>query len=202
MVVAVVAAGRGATLDEPFPTGPRRTDRGFPRSPGRSRPLPRIRWPDASSGANPDAVVRGADARANEQEWLSPLAVRSYETRGRLRPEAGVGRPHAVPARPRPDRPFQAVSTPEGEDAGLHRPGRRPLPHPDDPHARDDRHRPGRRSGAAAERGSRRGDRARARHRAHAVRARRRGGARRGARASASAAISATTSSRCGSPSG
>jgi dGTPase len=39
-----------------------------------------------------DVARRVADAfaervRANEEQWLSPLAVRSYETRGRLRPE-------------------------------------------------------------------------------------------------------------------
>ena len=122
-----------------------------------------------------------ARIRELEERALSPLAVRSYETRGRLRARGRVRRPHAVPARPRPDRPLQAVPAAEGQDAGLHRPGRRPLPHAHDPHARDDRHRPRRRPRAAPERGSRRGDRARPRHRPHAVRPRRRGGARRGA---------------------
>ena len=97
------------------------------------------------------------------------------------RARGAVRRAHAVPARPRPDRPLQAVPAPEGKDAGLHRPGGRPLPHADDAHARDDRDLARRRPRAAAERGSRRGDRPRARHRPHAVRSRGRGGARRGA---------------------
>ena len=109
-------------------------------------------------------------------------------------------RPHAVPARPRPDRPLEAVPAAEGEDAGLHRPGRRPLPDAHDPHARDDGDLARRRAGAAAQRGSDGGDRARARHGPHAVRSRRRGRARRGCCGSGSAAGSGTTSSRCGSP--
>ena len=88
-------------------------------------------------------------------------------------------RPHAVSARPRPPRALEAVPAAEGEDAGLHRPRGRPLPHADDPHARDDRDLARRRAGAAAQRGPRRGDRPRARHRPHAVRARGRAGARR-----------------------
>ena len=87
----------------------------------------------------------------------------------------------AVPARPRPDRPFQVVPPAEGEDPGLHRPRGRPLPDADDPYARDDGDLARRRPRAAAERGSRRGDRARPRHGPHAVRPRRRAGARRGA---------------------
>ena len=63
---------------------------------------------------------------------------------------------HAVPARPRPHPALEAVPPPEGQDAGLHRPGRRPLPDADDAHARDDGDRARRRAGAAAERGSRR----------------------------------------------
>ena len=127
------------------------------------------------------ATSFAARIRALEEHALSPLAVRSYETRGRLRRRGRVRRAHAVPARPRPDRPLEAVPAAEGQDAGLHRPGRRPLPHAHDPHARDDRDRPRRRPRAAPERGSRRGDRPRPRHRPHAVRPRRRGGARRGA---------------------
>jgi dGTPase len=52
-----------------------------------------------------------------------------------------VLRPHAVPARPRPDRAFQAVPPAERQDPGLHRPRGRPLPDAHDPHARDDRDR-------------------------------------------------------------
>ena len=140
-----------------------------------ARPCPPagLRWTQL---ADAFADARSASSRSSA---LSPLAVRSYETRGRLAARGGVPRPHAVPARPRPDRPLEAVPAAEGQDAGLHRPGRRPLPHAHDPHARDDRDRPRRRPRAAAERGSRRGDRARPRHRPPAVRARRRGGARR-----------------------
>jgi dGTPase len=40
-----------------------------------------------------ETVAQGFEARIREQEdaWLSPLAVRSYETRGRLRPEQESG---------------------------------------------------------------------------------------------------------------
>ena len=105
-------------------------------------------------------------------------------------------RPHAVPARPRPPRALEAVPPAEGQDAGLHRSRGRPLPHPDDPHARDDRDLARRRPGAAAQRGSRRGDRPRPRHGSHAVRPRGRAGARRRAERARSAVASATTSSR------
>ena len=131
----------------------------------------------------PELAGRVADAfeariRAPEESALSPLAVRSYETRGRAPRGGGVRHPDALPARPRPDRPLEAVPPAEGQDAGLHRPRRRPLPHADDAHARDDRDRARRRPRAAAERGPDRGDRARARHGPSAVRARRRGAAR------------------------
>src|SRR5690242_9361611 len=41
----------------------------------------------------PETVAHAFEARIREQEerWLSPLAVRSYETRGRLRPEEACG---------------------------------------------------------------------------------------------------------------
>ena len=61
------------------------------------------------------------------------------DTRTRSGPRTDCRRAHAVPARPRPDRPLEAVPPAEGQDAGLHRPGRRPLPHAHDAHARDDR---------------------------------------------------------------
>ena len=70
---------------------------------------------------------RGRAERASRRASLSPLAVRSYETRGRARAGGGVPPAHAVPARPRPDRPLQGVPPAEGQDAGLHRPRRRPL---------------------------------------------------------------------------
>ena len=108
-----------------------------------------LRTPDCRRRRSPSA------SREHEERALSPLAVRSYETRGRASTRGRVRRPHAVPARPRPHRPLEAVPAAEGQDAGLHRPGRRPLPHAHDPHARDDRDRARRRARAAAERGPR-----------------------------------------------
>src|SRR4051794_23744280 len=83
---------------------------------------------------------------------------------------------HPVPARPRPDSPLEAVPPAEGQDPGLHRSRRRPLPDADDSHARDDRDRPWRDPGVAVERRPDRGDRPRARHGAYAVRSCGRGG--------------------------
>ena len=116
--------------------------------------------------------------RAREE---GPLAVRGALARdARARASGGaMRRPDGVPARPRSHRPLEAVPAAEGEDAGLHRPRGRSLPHAHDPHARDDGDLARRGAGAAAQRGSDRGDRARARHGAHAVRARRGGCARR-----------------------
>ena len=132
----------------------------------------------------PEVAGTVADAFASrirelEDRSLAPSAVRSYETRGRERPETRVQRAYALPARPRPHPPLEAVSTPEGQDAGLHRPGRRSLPHADDAHARDDRDRARRRPGTASERGPDRGDRPRPRHGPSRIRARGRGRARR-----------------------
>ena len=128
-------------------------------------------YPDAVGIADRRETTFEARIRALE-ESLSPFAVRSFETRGRPVPETGVGRPDAVPARSRPDRPLQAVPPAEGEDPGLHRSGGRPLPNANDTHARDDCDLAGCRTGAAAERGSDGGDRPRSRHRPHTVRAR------------------------------
>ena len=66
---------------------------------------------------------------------LAPLATRSYPGAARRR-RARCRAPHAVPARPRPDRPLQGVPAPQAQDAGLHRARGRPLPHAADPHAR------------------------------------------------------------------
>ena len=120
-----------------------------------------------------------ARIRALEVDALSPLAVRSYETGGRLRPEreSDVRTPfqrdrdrivHSKPFR-RLKGKTQVFIDPAGdhyrtrmthtlETTGI---ARVVAPR------------------AAAERGPRRGDRARPRHRAYAVRPRRRGGARR-----------------------
>src|SRR4051794_18940472 len=78
---------------------------------------------------------------------------------------------HAVPKRPGSHRPREGIPAAHAQDAGLHRPGRRPLPHPAHAHPRDDGDLP--RSGtiAAPERGPRGGDRARPRSRPHTVRA-------------------------------
>ena len=113
-----------------------------------------------------------------EDEWLSPLAMRSYPA---VREDAGarLGPPHAVPARPRPDRALEAVPAPEAQDAGVHLAGGRPLPHPAHAHARGVRDRARGGAGARAERGPHRGDLARPRPRPPALRPHRRGGARR-----------------------
>ena len=132
---------------------------------------------NARAGRKSRRRLRGAHPRAR---GAGALAARGALVR-HARPEPRRGREHdpdAVPARPRPDRPLEAVPPAEGEDAGLHRSGGRPLPHPDHAHAGDDRDRSRRRPRAAAERGSDRGDRARARHGPPAVRPRRRGAAR------------------------
>ena len=75
----------------------------------------------------PELAGRIADAfeariREQEETWLSPLAVRSYETRGRARPEEDMRPAHAVPARPRPHRPLEVLPAAEAQDPGLHRP--------------------------------------------------------------------------------
>ena len=139
-------------------------------------------------------LARDARDRRETLPTRSPSATRELEEQRALaarravvrdaRPRAaggGVRRPDALPARPRPDRPLEGVPAPQGQDAGVHRPRRRPLPHAHDAHARDDRDLARRRARAAAERGPRRGDRPRPRHGPHAVRARGRGRARRGA---------------------
>ena len=63
----------------------------------------------------PELAGRVADAfeprvREHEERWLSPLAVRSYETRGRAPRRGAVPGAHAVPARPRPDRSTRSRS--------------------------------------------------------------------------------------------
>ncbi len=137
------------------------------------------RYPGLDARARRESCrLFAARVRELEEAALSPLAVRSYDTRGRALDEEPCSRAHAVPARPRPHPALEAVPAAEGEDAGLHRPGRRPLPHAHDAHARDHGHRARRRPRAAAERGPDRGDRARPRHGPPAVRARRRGRAR------------------------
>ena len=105
---------------------------------------------------------------------------------------------HAVPARPRPDRPLEVLPPAEAQDPGLRRPRGRPLPDPAQPHARGLRDRPHRRPRAGAERGPDRGDRARPRPRPPALRPRRRGDPRPLPARPRRAAASSTTSTRCG----
>ena len=105
---------------------------------------------------------------------------------------------HAVPARPRPDRPLEGLPPAQAQDAGVRRAGGGPLPHAPHAHARGHAGQPHRRARAAAQRGPDRGDRARARPRAPAVRAHRRGGPRRGAARRGSGGVSSITSTRCG----
>ena len=57
--------------------------------------------------------------------------------------------PDPVPARPRPDRALEGVPAAQAQDAGVHRPGGRPLPDPAHAHARDLLHRPDGGAGAA-----------------------------------------------------
>ena len=73
---------------------------------------------------------------------------------------------HAVPARPRPHRPLEVVPAAQAQDAGLHRPEGRPLPHAPHAHARDGRDLAHGRAGAPPQRGPHRGDRPRSRPRA------------------------------------
>ena len=133
----------------------------------------------------------GAPLPARHALLPGPPAARG----ARLRP------PHAVPARPRPDRPLEGVPAAQAQDAGVHRARGRPLPHAAHPHARGVRHRAQRGAGARPERGPDRGDRARPRPRPPAVRPHRRGGARRVRARALRPCASATTSTRCGSSS-
>ena len=70
-----------------------------------------------------------ARVREHEERWLSPLAVRSYETRGRAREEEPCLL--RTPFQRDRDRIVHSEGVPaaEAQDAGLRRPGRRPLPH-------------------------------------------------------------------------
>ncbi len=159
-VLARVAAGR--------PIGRRGLERRR-----RHRPHHHLAWERGDRRTR----IRGTNPRAR---GAVAVAARRPLLRDARTPEAGgaVRRAHAVPARPRPDRPLEAVPPPQGQDAGVHRPGGRPLPDADDPHARDHRDLARRRSRAAAQRGSDGGDRPRARHGPSALRPRGRGGAR------------------------
>ena len=121
-----------------------------------------------------------------EEARLSPLATPLVPGPPAAR-GARLRSPHAVPARPRPDRALEGVPAAQAQDAGVHRARGRPLPHPAHPHARDVRDRAHGGARARPQRGPDRGDRAGARPRPPAVRPRRRGGARRAACASAGA---------------
>ena len=136
-----------------------------------------------TTGPVADSFLARLDAE--EASRLSPLAVRSSQTRGRLVAE-GLRAAQPVPARPRPHRPLQGVPAPQAQDAGLRRARGRPLPHAPHAHARGGRDLAHRRARAAPQRGPHRGHRPRPRPRPPAVRPRRRGGARPAPCASAS----------------
>ncbi len=90
-------------------------------------------------------------------------------------PRGGLGAPLAVPARPRPDHPFQRLPPAEAQDPGLRRARGRLLPHAADALDRGGAGGAHPRAGAGAERGAGRGGGAGARPRASAVRPYRRG---------------------------
>ena len=126
----------------------------------------------------PSSPHPGQRPGAPGREGAGTVAVRRHgggkpgpHTTGGARPD-----PDGVPARPRPDHPLQGVPPAQAQDAGVHRPDRRPLRHPVDAHAGSRPDRPHDRPGAQPERGPDRGDRARPRHGTHAVRPRRRRG--------------------------
>ena len=91
----------------------------------------------------PELAGRVGDAfaartRELEEHALSPLAVRSYETRGRERPEdeCSVRTPFQRDRdRILHSKPFRRL---KGKTQVFIDPAGRPLPHADDAHARDD----------------------------------------------------------------
>ena len=99
------------------------------------------------------ALGGGVPRRAGDAVLSGPAA----------RARARQPRAHAVSARPRPDRALEGVPAAEAQDAGVHRPGGRPLPNPPHAHARDVLHRADGGAGAGAQRGPHGGDRARPR---------------------------------------
>ncbi len=134
--------------------------------------------------------------RAWEEEFLGEQATRSYPAR-RRGPGARQPAAHALPARPRPDRPLQVLPPPQAQDPGLRRARRRSLPDAAHAHPGGLRDRPHRGPGARPQRGPDRGDRARPRPRPparSATPARRRSTP---PCASAAAPASVTTSTRC-----
>ena len=159
--------------------------------------------PTSISAPSPEARVTASPAagfeqriRALEEAYLWEPATRSYPAH-RLRARARQPGPHAVPARPRPDRALEGVPAPQAQDPGVHRARGRSLPDPAHPHPRDVLHRPDRRAGARPQRGPDRGDRARPRSRPSAVRPHRRGGPRRRPQGARRRPASVTTSTRC-----
>ena len=130
----------------------------------------------------------------------SAVAARRALVSGAARGRRGrLAAAHAVPARPRPDRPLEGVPPAQAQDPGLHLARGRPLPHAAHAHARGGRDRAHGRARARAQRGPDRGDRARPRPRPPAVRAHRRERARRVPARALRRRASATTSTRCGS---
>ena len=165
------------------------------RTAGRVAPFPRLTQSGGERGISHHHPLRRADRRARGARagaGRHPLVPGPpARARARLRP------PHAVPARPRPDRAQQGLPPAQAQDAGVHLARGRPLPHAADPHARGLRDRPQRGPGAGPERGPDRGHRAGPRPGPPAVRAHRRARPGRAAGAAATACASATTSTRC-----
>ena len=112
----------------------------------RHRPDHHLTAPRLPCNRMPELAGRVGDAfaariRALEERALSPLAVRSYETRGRPTPEDEcLVRTPFQRDRDRivHSKPFRRL---KGKTQVFIDPARRPLPHAHDPHARDDRDR-------------------------------------------------------------
>ena len=133
--------------------------------PAALRPAPSLRCQGAEHEARSGFVRRAHPPARGELALAARRAlVRDARPRCGAEDECGVRTPFQRDRdRIVHSKPFRRLKQ---QDAGLHRPGGRPLPHADDAHARDDGDRARRRARAAAERGPDRGDRARARPRA------------------------------------
>ena len=125
---------------------------------------------DWEARAHPE-VRRRTEER---EELLASSPSRSRDSRDRDSGRAARSDAHGVPGRPRSHHPLEGVPPPQAQDAGLHRPRWRPLPHAPDAHHGGDAGRALDRARAQPERGPDRGDCAGPRPGPHAVRACRR----------------------------